>query len=239
MSAYLASAVAALGAVPLGHALALLAGRRRSPLATRDASAVAPALRLAAVLASLPILFGGTSGDALLAAALLAAAGASARPECSVAVLLVALAGTLRVGSGAVADLDGAHLVLGLALRSPSTAVASAAVLSLAAVTAVVAATLPGRPRSSIPAAMTTPVGLRDAVFPLAAALLAVTVTLGSPFGDGVDAAWSGGRLAALVGLLAVAALVRRATRRVTERALGRVAAVLGLAAAVVAVLGA
>lgn len=239
MSAYLASAVATLGAVPLGHALALLAGRRRSALAPREASAVVPALRLVAVLASLPILFGGTSGDVLLAAALLAAAGASARPECSVAVLLVALAGTLRVGSGAVADLDGAHLVLGPALSSPSTAVAAAAVLSLAAATAVVAATLPGRPRSSVPAVMATPAGLREALLPVAAALVAVTVTLGSPFGDGVDAAWSGGRLAALVGLLAVAALVRRATRRVADRVLGRVAALLGLAAAVVAVLGA
>lgn len=236
MTPYLASTAVILLSGGFAIPAARLAGlASRAALSATPARQGADALRGLAAFGALPLLVGGTGGDVLVAGVLVGAALGRRAPAASLALVLVASAGALRVGSTAVDDVTGAHQVLGTAIMSPATAVALAAACAALACLAAAAVLVPtprrpGRSRDAV-----TPGALADAVAPIAAILLGVVVVVGPPLVDGEPATWSAARVGSVVAALGVAAVVRRIAERVKPGSLEPAAAVFGVAAVVLA----
>ncbi|HVM39248.1 MAG TPA: hypothetical protein VM618_00570, partial [Acidimicrobiia bacterium] len=188
----LAVAAVMVTLAPPAAALALRAAglRVRQPLPARaEAEArLRPEWRLVALVAGLAVAV-GLPGD-LLVAAVLIALGVSERPwPIAGAVVAVAGAGALRVGSSSIEHVAGGHVVLGPAILSPSVAVAVGASLALAAAVVAVPALLPGRARGGWTGPYRSARSLGDAVAPVAVVLLGVAVALGPPVAEGAEPA--------------------------------------------------
>ena len=236
MTPYVVSTAVILLSGPLAIPAARIAGlESRAALGATAARRGADVLRALAAFAALPLLVGATGGDLLVAGVLLGAALGRRAPAVSLALVLVASAGALRVGSTAMDDITGAHRVLGSAITSPAAAVALASACAALACLAAAAALVPAPRRAGRVRDAVTPGALTDAVAPIAVILLGVVVAVGPPLVDGEGSTWSAARGGGVVMALVGAAAVRRIAERVRPGSLESAAAVLGAAAVVLA----
>lgn len=238
MIPYLVGGALALAVAPLAPLLGRVAGSPTSPVEDGYPAAVTGALRLGAAAAAITVGVGQTEVDVFVLG--LAAAFVIGRRLAAVAVAVVAMTATaaLRTGSSSLTDVTGAHTVLGPALLSPRWEVWIPAALVLAAGLVAVVAVVPGpAPRRGFTA---SPDLLADGLAPVAVALVVLVVTVGPPLSDAPDAAvWTSVRSAVLFGVLPAAALARRLTARISERALATSTAGLAGVGLLVALAGA
>lgn len=221
-------------------ALAVAGMRGRPRLSARTGPSFPPAIRLSALVAGLALL-SGAPGNVVVAAVLVVVGLSEQRWSVVVTAVAVAGVGALRVGSSVMDHLAGAHVVLGPAVRSPSTAVAAAAGLALAASVLGAASVLPGRPRGGWTGPYRSLRGFAEVLAPFGIVALGVVVAFGPPVAEGADrpVVFALTRVGITLGAVLVAALVRRVAARFEARgtsASGVLAAAASSAALLVAV---